>query len=452
MGLTRLRVGAKQIVAFALIGAVIGGIGSRLAARLQPNTIATKVVFSFPGSDKGEYPDRSVFQADDLRSPAVVGEALKRQGLPATDDLQSKIRAAVSIEGVVPPSIVKERERMRVSGLTPPRYVPDEYRVTLALDDQKIAETQVTRLLNEIVAVYRENFLRTYGEPPLTFGNAFEALRSADYPEYELVLRAEIESLRTYLTGQAEQAKTFRSRTTNMSFKDLVSQADLFSRLQMNEALGYIHEYGLTRDRRTALMKLNHHVRSLEEQEKRALEEEIVVKELLAQAQARNHGYVLGAKNATPGARPEGLLVDQGLVDSLIAHDSYNFLIRRALDAGLQVKRIQVERIRLNNLRDSLKNTPEDHNTSGRLANEDVQRAITALETSYRSLAESVRKTHADFAREQFGTIVQITDEFKTAPTWFHLHIGAWVGLVFGAALAAGLALLGIFVGRENRA
>jgi len=318
-------------------------------SRVQPVVTSTRVVFSFPGFERSEYPDRSKFQADDIRSPAVVGEALRRLGLDTSSEFQTKIRGALSVEGIIPPNVVKDRDRMRAAGQNPPIFVPDEYTVSLSqrrlftLDDR-----QREALLNEIIAVYRENFRRTYAQIPLAFGSAFETLRTADYPEFELILNADLDNVRSYLANQQEIAKGYRSPTTNFSFRDLIEQVERFQQVQLNEVLGTIRENGLSRNRRVALMKLDYYLRQLGEREAHAIDDEKVVRDLLTETQQRAQSVVLGLKSQTPQNRSDApIFLDQGLIDSLLANDANNFLLRRALDAGLKTKEIQAEKNRL---------------------------------------------------------------------------------------------------------
>lgn len=344
----RIARGLPQIVGLALVGLVVAVIGAWALSRVQPVTTSTRVVFSFPGFERGEYPDKSKFQADDLRAPAVVAEALRRQGLDTSSEFQSKIRGALSAEGVIPPNIVKERDRLRAAGQNPSVYVPDEFVVTLSQRRLfALADRQREALLNEIIAVYRENFRRTYAQTPLAFGSAFETLKKADYPEFEIILIADLENIRSYLATQGEIAKNYRSPSTNFSFKDLHEQTDRFSQIQLNETLGLIHENGLSHNRRVAMMKLDFYLRQLGDRENRALDEEKVVRDLLTETQQRAQNVVLGVKSQATQNRSDAPVLDQGLIDSLLANDATNFLLRRALDAGLKTKGIQAEKNRL---------------------------------------------------------------------------------------------------------
>jgi len=463
---TRIGRGLSQIIGLALIGLVIAATISLLLNRVQPVATSTRVVFSFPGFERGEYPDKSKFQPDDLRAPAVIAEAIRRKGLDTSSDFQSKIRGAVSIEGIVPPNIVKERDRLRASGQTPPAYVPDEYTVALTLPrSSSLSDGQRNALLNEIVAVYRENFNRTHAAVPLAFGTAFATLRNADFPEYQLILDKEIESITTYLqqlisgtgpnaesTQATEGASSFRSTTTNMSFKDLLEQTQLFSQIRLNETLGLIHQNGLSKDRGTAVIKMDYYLRVLENQERRAVEEEKVVTGLLAQTQERAQNYVLGIKSQAAQPRNESPILDQGLIDSLLANDAYNFLVRRALDAGLKVKQIQAEKERLLEVRENMssfinKNVGDQAQLLSR-----VDESLKNLEVAYNDLIKSIRDTYTDFARQQYGNSVRLSDQVRTPGMLRPMAISGLVGAFLGLALGAGLSLLGVYLGRSPRA
>lgn len=449
----RLLKGTAQILGLALLGLAIAATISIALKRVQPATTATRVSFSFPGFERGQYPDRSRFQPDDLRAPAVISEALNRLGFDNSSSFQSKIRGALTIEGIVPPSIVKERDRLRAAGQTPPAYIPDEYVLSLTLSpSSSFSNAQREKLLSEIVAVYHESFYRTYGQPPLAFGTAFATLQNADFSEYEIVLNSEISNIRTYLTDQIERAKSFRSPTTNYSFKDLAEQTELFAQIQLNEVLGVIRENGLSRNRATAMLKINYYLRQLEERELKALEEEKLVRDLLNQAQQRASNYVLGVRNQMQASRPDSPILDQGLIDSLLANDSYNFLVRRALDTGLEVKRIQAEKHRLISQRDNLKSfldaPPRDQSEIMAQSTE----ALNRLEKAYQKLVDNIRKNHADFSSQEYATAVRITDEVRTPGILKPLVIAGLVGAFIGFALGAGLSLLGVYIGRKSAA
>jgi hypothetical protein len=447
----RLVRGFAQTLGLAALGLAIAAVIYLVASPFTSATTSMRVTFAFSGYGKGEYPDHSKFQPDDIRAPDIIIEALKRHGLDTTGDFQGKLRAALTIEGAIPPNVIKERDRLRAAGQTPAAYLPDEYLVTLTLPRKfPLSGRQRELLLNEIVSVYQEKFQHTYAEMPLAFGNAFETLRNPDYFEYELILNKEIQNITAYLNQQLEQTKTYRSPTTNLSFNDLLRQTELFAQIRLNETLGLIYQNGLSRNRASAMVKMDYYLRTLQDQEQKAIEEGKVVDELLAKSQERSQNYVLGIKSQTAQQRPEAPILDQGLIDSLLANDAYNFLVHRALDAGLTVKRIQADMAQLLERRKImeafLKNTGEDQ--SAIIAQ--VQKSLSDLETSYMELIANIRRTHADFAKQQFADAIRVSMQPITGSKYKPLAVAGAIGGFVGLALGMGLSLLGVYVGAKR--
>jgi hypothetical protein len=462
--------GLPQTLGFALVAMVIAAGGYLLYSPFQSVTTSTRVIFAFSGYEKGENPDRSKFNPDDLRSPSVIAEALKRLGLDTSTEMQGKVRAAVNINGIIPPNIVKERDRLRATGQTPAPYIPDEYTLTLVLPRVGgLNRLQRSSLLNEIVSVYRENFQRTYGSTPLAFGSAFATLKNADYPEYQIILDKEIGNITEYLSllasgdlgntansaqdtrrTQIAQASSFRSPTTNYSFKDLLEQTQLFAQIRLTETLGIIRENGLSRNRRSALVKLDYYTRTLEDAERRAVEEERVIRELLNQSQARAQSYVLGIKSQTAQPRSETPLVDQGLIDSLIENDATNFLVRRALEAGLKVSRIKAEKAQVLSLRESINAFMKSDAADQTALQDQVKTSLAELEIAYNNLIADIRATYADFARQQYADAIRITDQINSDSMVRPLAIPTVIGLFLGGAAGIGLSLLGIYIGTRR--
>jgi len=468
----RLARGLAQTLGLAALGLAIAAVIYLVASPSTSATTSMRATFAFSGYGKGEYPDHSKFQPDDLRAPDIIVEALKRQGLDTTGDFQSKVRAALTIEGIIPPNVIKERDRLRAAGQTPAVYIPDEYLVTLTLPRNfPLSGRQRELLLNEIVGGYLEKFQHTYAEMPLAFGNAFETLRNADYSEYELILTEEIQNISDFLRQQlnvgkdetsggkdetsasnlSNPSRTFRSRTTNLSFSDLLEQTRLFAQIRLNETLGLIYQNGLSRNRATAMVKMDYYLRTLEDQEQKAIAEEKVVDDLLAKSQERSQNYVLGIKSQAAQQRSEAPILDQGLVDSLLANDAYNFLVRKALDAGLAVKRIQADKAQLlerrKNMEAFLKSTGEDQ--SAIIA--EVQKSLADVEISYKELISNIRKTHADFAKQQFADAIRVSMQPITGSKYKPLAVAGIIGGFLGLALGMGLSLLGIYVGGAKR-
>ncbi|MEY3775204.1 MAG: hypothetical protein RLZZ129_1984 [Verrucomicrobiota bacterium] len=443
--------GLPKTVGLGLLGLAVGATAYFAAGPFLSVSTATRVVFSFSGYERGEYPDRSKFQADDLRAPEIISEALKRQGLDDSEGFQSQVRAALSIEGIIPPNIVKERDRQRAAGQTVAPYRPDEYTVSLSLPRKfPLGPRQREQLLNEITNVYRERFQQTYVSIPLNFGNAFKALEGADYFDYELILSRENHNIAAFLSGMNETARSFRSPRTNLSFGDLHKQSQLFSQIRLNETLGLIRQYGLSKDRLTAMIKMDYYLQSLEDQERRAVEEENLVLGLLRQAQERTQGQMLGIKSQSVQQRPDTPLIDQGLIDSLLANDAYNFLVRRALEIGLQTRQIQSEKAVLLERRRNMQAFIEGNRQEQTEMIAQLERSLAELSTAYAALFANIRTTHEDYERQQFADAIRISMQATTGSFYRGFAKAGIVGLAVGLAAGFGLSLLGVTAPRRN--
>lgn len=449
--LERIRRGIPLTLGLACIGLAIAAIAIVAAGPFQNVNTATRVVFSFPGFERGEYPDQSKFSPDDIRSPEIVAEALRRKDIEATADTQAQVRSALSIEGIIPDSMVKEREKQRASGQTPRLYVPDEYSLTLSLPRKyPLTLTQREQLLNEIVSIYREKFARTYIMLPLEMGKAFELLAGADYYDYDLVLTRESQNVATFLDERLEKARAFRSQRTNLSFSDLIKQNQLFTQIRLNEVLGLIRRHGLSRDRNLALVKMDYYLRTLGDQELHAVEEEKVVQNLLRQAQDREQRYALGVKSQTQ-QRNDSLVVDQGLVDSLLANDAYNFLVRQALEISLKARRVQSEKAILQERRDSMEKFITSNATEKAEALTQFQSSLNELKQVYDKLISDIRMTYEDYQQQQYADAVRISMQPRTSSIYRSLAMAGIAGFGIGGALGLGLSLLGLGVGQAKQ-
>ena len=447
---SRLKRGLPLIAGLVSLGLAITAGSYYASGAFQAVSTTTRVVFSFPGFERSEYPDKSKFSPDDLRSPEIVAEALKRKGHENTETMQSTIRNALSIEGIIPDSIIKERDKQRAAGQTPRLYIPDEYTFSLTLERSfPMTSRQRELLLSEIVSVYQEKFVRTYVALPLNSGKAFEALAGADYFDYELVLRQESQNIDLFLTQMSENARAFRSPRSNLSFSDLLKQSQNFTQIRLNEVLGLIRRDGLSRDRSLAMVKMDYYLKTIKDEERLALEQEKVISALLQQTQGREQGYALGLKSQTGPQRNDAMVVDQGLVDSLLVNDAYNFLVRRVLEASLKTRKIQSEIAILEERRANMKTFIESNSAEKKEPMELFNKSLAEIKRTYTGLMNEIRVTYEDYQQQQYGNAIRVSMQTKTSSFYRELAIAGIAGIGIGGALGLGLALLG-FAGRKR--
>jgi len=430
----------------ALVGAAIGGTAGWLVTRHAPITTSARLVLSFPGFERGEYPDHSLFQPGDLIAGAVVDDALARFNSGRMSPPKRMIERGLYVEGVVPQATVATRDRMRATGQLRGAFVPDEYVVRLSLPaTDALSLSDRERILAEIVASYRARFERTYGGMPKNLGHVFAALRQSDYPDFETVFATEIAELTSFLTDRLDEAGTFRSPTTHLTFQDLLDQTNLFAGLHLNETLALIGENGMSRDRAAALAKMDYAVDSLTDLANSARAESEVVNGLLTGSNAPS--YLVALKQNAVEDRPQAPLVDAGLVDSLLANDARNFLVRAALKAGTEFKEIQAREEQAKERRDKLRQFIGHGSDVQTAIIAEVGRSLDGLQNAYDQLFASIRATCADFARERYAGAIRIIQSPRTEAGILPLVVAGGVGGFLGLALGLGLALLGIRIG-----
>jgi len=445
----RINGGAAQTLGLLVIGAALGAALYVLSGRFGTCSTSVRVAFAFNGYANGEYPDRSKFQADDLRAPDIISTALKRDGFGDDEKLAGSVRAGLTVEGIIPPNVVKERDRLRAAGQVLATYLPDEYLLTLTLPRRGVlSDRQREILLTDIVTEYHEKFDRTYADLPAAFGNAFASLKNADFFEYELILNQEMQNITSYLDRQENEAKSFRSSTTNLSFSDLRMQAALFSQIRLSETLGLIRQNGLSSNRTIAMVKMDYYLHTLEDQEERAVEQAKVIDDLLVKTEQRSDNYVLGIKSTATEQRPNTPVLDQGLIDSLLANDAYNFLVHKALDAGLVEKSIEADKTQLLERRKSMEEFLSSDSKDQSLVVGQVEKSLSGLEGAYMDLVSSIRKTQSDYAHQQYADAIRISMQATSADIYRPGIVASILGGVIGLALGVGLSLLGFRLGR----
>ncbi len=452
-GFALLRDSAKQTGAFILLGLLIGAGAAHLNQSHTPAVTTAHVRLSFAGLERGEYPDSSHFQPDDLRRPNLLQSALLKQGLATSSEMIATVQNALSVEGMVPLQVVADRDRTRGTGQPVPLFTPDEYAIRLTESPAlKLDASERAKFIEALVEAYQNSFRKTYGELPANMGRAFERLKSADYVEYEFILNSEVRSIATFLSEQLKQAKTFRSPTTGLSYKDLLEQTELFAQIQLNETLGLIREYGLSRDRQLAMLKMQSELRLTSEREHLALEREALVKDLLSLTQGRTQSYVLGVTSDSAQTRTTAPLIDRSMVEALIVNDARNFLVREAMDAGLRVAEAQNDKLKIEEMRDSLRKFIEANQSAQAAVLAQVEGAIANLEHNYLQLIDSIRKSQADFAQEHFGEAIRISRAPSTTNKLRPLILYGFFGAFLGFSLGCGLSLLGCELFKRKRA
>jgi len=443
---SKLFLSIPQALAFSLIGLVIFSVIFLGYTNFSRVSTTTRIVFSFKGSSNGIYPDKSKFSYQDLITSDVIYIALKSEQFNMTEDFQNKIKESLSIEGIITPEQIKSRDRLIALGQNIPIIIPDEYNLTLNLPRNfPLSLDQRKHLLNSIVNSYKTKFERTYAVPPIALGNLSETLKSADYDDFERILADNSFRIESYLIDLNKDAGTFRSARTKLSFGDLINENKDFNQIYRNKTLGLIHEGNLARDRKSALIKLDYQIYELSNLEQLQAEEELTAREFLNDAANHNSNYILGVKSQiVENHSSNNPILDQGLIDSIIANDTYSYMIKKALEASLKLKGTRVEKNIIIQKRKEMDSALKSIYTEDIELNTKAAKSIKELLKAYDILVSDIKDTYTDYAAQEYSDAVRLSAPIENASFWNALLLPALAGLIIGGCLGMGLSLLDI--------
>jgi len=445
----RLRRGGRLIIALIFIGATVAMVVDLLDSPFSTETTSTRIVFSYPGFAADEYPDHSKFQIDDIRSGRYLADALARQHLKLSAKETEDIATGFLIEPVIPPEIAAQRERLRNSNVAMQPYSPDEFVLSINLPRSfPLSSNQRRQLLLDIIDGYKINFQQTYADTPPTFGAAFDVLAGQDISSYEYVLNKEFQTMIDFLDTRSKDAPTFRSRSTGLTFGDLARRTHVFEETRLFSILSRIRKLGYTSDPETVLGQIQYHISVYKERLLDATNEENVVNILLAKAQEREQSYVLGIRSQATQQKQDTTTVDKGLIDSLLANDSYNLLIRRSLDIGIHQRQMQSQVDILNQrytwVADAAKAPGSDHEREINAVKEDLR----GIESLYLKFVSDIRNEETDYAQQKFADAVKITNYPVSESLYRRIVLICAIGAALGGMLGAGLSILDVPVGK----
>jgi len=212
--------------------------------------------------------------------------------------------------------------------------------------------------------------------------------------------------------------------------------------------LSRIRKLGYTSDPETVLGQIQYHISVYKERLLDATNEENVVNILLAKAQEREQSYVLGIRSQATQQKQETTTVDKGLIDSLLANDSYNLLIRRSLDIGIHQRQMQSQVDILNQrytwVADAAKAPGSDHEREINAVKEDLR----GIESLYLKFVSDIRNEETDYAQQKFADAVKITNYPVSESLYRRIVLICAIGAALGGMLGAGLSILDVPVGK----
>lgn len=247
-------------VLIAVVGAALIFGGSLALSTAHTVPLRAMVGFSFDGIESGLDPNGNKFNANEIKSPTVIQQALT--DLDLSSNLVDSVRSGITVSGVVPSdtidkltayqSIFESNHSMDAAQkIMDTSYYPTRFEVEFSYAGTGLTRAQAAELLNALLNDYKIYFVGKYGYNE-ALGTALTSVDygNYDYPEAVDVMNSSLDSLEVYVRNLAQNDTTrFRSTETGYTFADLQEAVKSLQDVDYDSLTAYIIGKNITKDK-----------------------------------------------------------------------------------------------------------------------------------------------------------------------------------------------------------
>jgi hypothetical protein len=144
------------------------------------------------------------------------------------------------------------------------------------------------------------------------------------------------------LDFKIEKGGFFRSRKTGASFIELKSTLELLNNIEIGTIEATVKTLKLTKNKENIINLYKHQIRTIEVERKKRENEALVAKKLLKYMK-QSEGY--GSQKIVGSNKGEtNLVLDTSFIKSLVEEDSSALLLKTALEAEVDAKKMEVDK------------------------------------------------------------------------------------------------------------
>lgn len=329
-----LRVLWKWKVFILLIVILCVGVAMGLTLVKYPARQITECIISlnFPGIEKHKNPDNTLFSKEQIITPAILTRAIAF--LQKKDKSLEDIRGMIDIKAVIPLGVQEKKEL----------YFPNQFSLTLTLERYEIFSIkEKNQILLSMVDEYRKDFEKKYGEEPLVvieFPDNF--LADLDYLDVINTFNVRAHSFIDFLDSKIAKAGFFRSQKTSDSFIDIKNDLELLNNIEINKTEAAIKTLKLTKNKENLINLYRHKIRTIDVERKKKEKEALIAGNLLKDMKHLRRYET--SKSAGSEKGETNLVLDTSFIKNLVKEDSSSFLLKTALEAGVNAKNLEVDK------------------------------------------------------------------------------------------------------------
>ena len=429
-----LRVLWKWKVFIVLMVVLCAGAAIGITMVKYPTKYVTECIISlnFPGIEKHRNPDDTLFDKNQIITPAILSRA--------TASLQKEkalsLRGMIAIKAIMPPDV---QEEIKKAGKRKESYAffPNQFSLTLATERENIfSEEEKSLIFLSIADEYRREFERKYGEEPLvaiSFPDDF--LAKYDYGEIVDIFKTKIDTFIKFLDSKVKKAGFFRSQKTGLSFIDIKSDVESLRNIELLKTEAIIRTLKLTKNKENLINQYKYNIRKIEIR-KRKKEKEASVAHRLLKEMRQTGRYELSREASSE--KGTSLVLDSSFIENLIKNDYFSSLLKTALKAEVEAKSLEVDKEFLEKKIVILKEKKEGKQKENIAC---VQKSLKTIQDEISILSQRANDLNMECLRRSVAGAVQVIKDPETFETRSGnlkktALLAAVVGLFFSIFLA----------------
>lgn len=255
--------GKKTIMFWTLLAifiTIVGFSGYNTIMQDQIGTVSTVLSFKFEGIEDGLNPLGEEFSIGEITNKKVLEDTVTQLGLKSKGVDSETLRNNIVIQGIVPEDVIKrislinqmaEKDVSQLEKLSEMTYHPTQYKIDLhILKDMNLNGEEAEQTLMALVNNYKKYFMNKYNDRQvLSTAITTVDLDRYDYSEYVMLVDDQLNIAHTYLEDKEIEAPGFRSKTTGVSFADLIKQVELVQNVEINNVQAIIDTFIVSKNK-----------------------------------------------------------------------------------------------------------------------------------------------------------------------------------------------------------
>jgi len=361
------------------------------------------ILLNFPGIEKHQNPDGILFEKEQIISPEILMKALDvmtHSNKNTQVFTEINLRKMIDIRPVVPLGIKKNDDAVV--------FFPNQFNLTLTMNpnDQLFSRKEAEHILMSIINEYRAVFEKKYGEAPLflsEFPDNF--LVNSDYLDVIYVFKTRVNTFIVFLDSIIKKAGLFRSKETYDSFIDIKGELELIKDINIPTIEANIKEQTLTKDKDSLIHVYRYKVKAFDIERKKKEEEALVAHDLLKYM--RQPEKYQQASNVDTNKRETSLQLDSSFIKNLIEQDTTSFLLKSALQAGVEAKKYGVD-IEVLEKEIALLNDKKNPGVHEKEKTDYIQKSLMDIKDKIVGLAKRANHLNIEFNKNIINNAVQL--------------------------------------------